>query len=201
MSLLNEDLRRGIKALKEGQLVVYPTDTLYALGADIYNEEAVKQLFEVKQRPSTEPLPVAIASIDDLEKIAVVSPVITRVMQRFLPGPLTVVVPKKPGVLENISGGQNTIAVRIPKSQVALELLSQVGPLTVTSANIHDQPPFPDIPSIKQQLASERITVFLDVGKLSGKPSTIVDLSTKNPRVLRRGVITENLIRDAIEHE
>jgi L-threonylcarbamoyladenylate synthase len=196
--MLNEDLRKGIKALKAGELIVYPTDTLYALGADVFNTDAIKKVFEVKQRPSTEPLPIAVASLQDIEKIAIVNETITKIVKKFLPGPLTVVVKKKPNVLDHISGGRDSIAVRIPKSQVALELLSQIGPLTVTSANIHNQQPAGDIIGIQQQLQGKNISVFLDVGCLDGKPSTIVDLTGEKPLVLRAGVITEKEIQDAI---
>jgi len=194
------DLQKGVKALQAGSIIVYPTDTLYALGAYVYHEEAVKKIFEVKQRPFTEALPVAVASLEEMEKIAEVTEVTRTVVQHFLPGALTVVVNRKPGVLDVLSGGRDTIAVRIPKSLVALELLTQVGPLTVTSANIHSEQPAYDIAGIQQHLPTDKIAAFLDVGRLEGKPSTIVDLTGEKPQILRKGVISEKEIVDAIAH-
>jgi len=198
MNMQNMDLRKAINALKTGKIIVYPTDTLYALGADVFNADAVTRIFKVKQRPTSEALPVAVSSLEMIEDITVVDEVSRIVIQHLLPGPLTIVLKRRSGKLDNVSGGLDTLAIRIPKNQVALELLSQVGPLTVTSANIHAQQPPRDILGIKQQLRNEKIAVYLDVGTLEGKPSTIVDCRSGKPRVLRKGVITEKDIQDAI---
>ena len=192
------DLSECIAALKHGKIVVYPTDTLYALGADIYNEASVKRIFMLKHRPFSQPLPVAVSCIAEVKKLAYTTMVSKRLAQRFLPGALTLVLKKKASGLDVVSGGKDTIAIRIPSNTIALELLSKVGPLTVTSANRHGDTPIPEIALIRTQFQPDDITVYLDCGCLEGKPSTIVDCTTKKPRILREGVITKEEIEDAI---
>ena len=192
------DLSGSIKALKNGGVVVYPTDTLYALGADIYNGDAVKKIFKIKKRPFTIPLPVAVSDFSGIGKIAFTDTRVKRLAEHFLPGSLTLVLRKKNANLDMVTGGFDKIAIRIPDNDVALDLLSRFGPLTVTSANVHNEKTPHVIKEIKMQFSKEDVAVYLDYGKLDGDPSTIVDLTYKKPRVIRRGIITEKEILDAI---
>ncbi|MCX6664493.1 MAG: L-threonylcarbamoyladenylate synthase [Euryarchaeota archaeon] len=192
------DLSECSDALKNGKIIVYPTDTLYALGADIYNEAAVKKIFLLKNRPFSQPLPVAVSSVAEMEKLAYTTIVSKRLAQCFLPGALTLVLKKKASGIDVVTAGMDTIAIRIPANPIALELLSKVGPLTVTSANRHGDTPIPKIAMIRKQFQPSDIAVYLDCGRLMGKPSTIVDCTTKKPLILREGVITQKEIEDAI---
>ena len=192
------DLSAGVAALKKGKLVVYPTDTLYALGADVYNEEAVEKIFVLKHRPQSQPLPVAVSSLEEMEHLAYVDHSARRLVERFLPGPLTLVLRKKTPGLTMVTGGRKTIAIRIPDNEVALELLACVGPLTVTSANRHGEHPLLSVEDIRKQFQAEDVAVYLDCGRLEGKPSTIVDVTSGNPQVLRQGIITPEEIEDVI---
>jgi len=194
------DLSRAITALKCGELVVYPTDTLYALGADVYNGDAVRRIFETKHRPFGIPLSVAVASFDSIENIAFVNYNARRLAEQFLPGSLTLVLNKKSTISSIITGGLDKVAVRIPDNEVALELLSKFGPLTATSANVHDMETPRDIEGIKKQFKDGDVTVYLDCGKLNALPSTIVDITTKTPKIIREGIITKKNILDAIRH-
>jgi L-threonylcarbamoyladenylate synthase len=191
------DISRAIEALKKGSVVVYPTDTLYALGADIFNEMAVRTIFKIKKRPTNIPLPIAVSSFDEIEQIAVINDKGECLAKRFLPGTLTLILNKKNNVPNIVTAGLDKVAVRIPNNEDALELLSKFGPLTVTSANIHgmDTPFF--IEEIKKQL-KEDVEVYLDYGKLGGSPSTIVDMTTDKPKIVREGVISKREILDAI---
>jgi len=191
------DVSNAIKALKTGNLIVYPTDTLYALGADIFNDDAVKRVFKVKKRPSSNPLSVAVANFDVITKIAYTNDVVKKVVERFLPGPLTIILQKKDSVSNVITSGLDKIAVRIPKNDIALDLLSAFGPLTVTSANIHGEKTPYVIKEIMMQF-STNISVYLDDGRLDAKPSTIVDLTSEKPTIVRKGSITREEISDAI---
>jgi L-threonylcarbamoyladenylate synthase len=194
------ELSRAIEALQNGDIVVYPTDTLYAFGVDIYNKDAVKKVFEVKKRPLDNPLPVAVSTLVDIEKIAFVSDIARDLAAYFLPGPLTMILNKKSVILDVVTGGLDNVAVRIPDNDVALELLSRYGPITVTSANVHGKE-VPDIISdIKMQFNSDDVAVYLDYGKLNGLPSTIVDMTVGKPRIVRDGAITKEEIFDVIEH-
>lgn len=194
------ELSKAIEALQNGDIVVYPTDTLYAFGVDIYNKDAVKKVFKVKKRPLDNPLPIAVSNLVDIEKIAFVSDIARDLAEYFLPGPLTMILNKKSVVLDVVTGGLDNVAVRIPDNDVALELLSRYGPITVTSANVHGKE-VPDIISdIKMQFNSDDVAVYLDYGKLNGLPSTIVDMTAGKPRIVRDGAITKEEILDVIEH-
>ncbi len=190
-------LSDAVKALNNGEAVVYPTDTLYALGADIYNEGAVKKIFEIKRRPYSCPFPVAVANFDEIDKLSYTNGLVKRVVKRFLPGPLTLILKKKDSVSSIVTGGLDKIAVRIPKNDVALDLLSRFGPLTATSANIHGKKTSYVIKDLKMQFSSE-ISVYLDDGRLDAKPSTIVDLTSKKPIIVRKGPINKDEIMEAI---
>jgi L-threonylcarbamoyladenylate synthase len=192
------DLVGAIAALREGNLVVYPTDTLYALGADIYNESAVKHVFEVKNRPHNVPLPVAVSCFKDIEKIAFVNNNVKCLVNNLLPGPLTLILDKKDNISDIVTSGLGKIAVRIPDNKVALDLLSNFGPLTVTSANIHDSDvPF-TINGIQRDL-KQSVAVYIEHGRLDGSPSTIVDVTGDKPVIVREGIIDKREILECIQ--
>ena len=197
MKMKRNDVSNAIKALRNGEVVVYPTDTLYALGADIYNEGAVKKIFEIKRRPYSCPFSVAVANFDEIDKISYTNDVVKRVVKHFLPGPLTLILKKKDSVSNIVTGDLDKIAIRIPKNDVALDLLSKFGPLTATSANIHDKKTSYVIKDLKMQFSNE-ISVYLDDGRLDAKPSTIVDLTSKKPIIVRKGPINKEEIMEAI---
>lgn len=191
-------LSKAITTLQEGGIVVYPTDTLYALGADIFNKGAVRRVFKIKKRPWNNPLPVAVSSFDGIEKIAFVNENARCLIECFLPGPLTLVLNRKSSVPGVVTGGLDKVAVRIPDNDVTLELLSQFGPLTVTSANIHGKKTPYLIKDVKMQFNVDDVAVYLDYGRLDGLPSTIVDMTSKEPRIVREGIITKREIMDVI---
>ena len=192
------DLSKAITALKSGNIVVYPTDTLYGLGADIYNINAVRKVFQIKKRSFDNPLSVAISDISELEKIAYLNETSRRLARAFLPGRLTLVLKKRKIIPDIVTAGLEKVAIRIPDNKVALELLSEFGPLTATSANIHGKKTPDIIKEISMQFKKEDISVYLDIGKLKGKPSTIVDATGKSIKLLRLGAISEKEILDAI---
>lgn len=193
-------LSRVVSALKSGNIIVYPTDTLYGLGADIFNDVAVKKVFKVKNRPFNVPLSVAVSCIDDLEKIAFVDDKARKIINEFLPGRLTLILKKKKTLSRVVTGGLENIAIRIPDNVVALEILSKYGPLSCTSANIHGKDTPTVISDIRMHFKESDISVYLDYGKLNGKPSTIVDLTGKKINLVRQGVIEFEDVLDAIEN-
>ena len=193
------DFSAALKALKNGEPIIYPTDTLYALGADIYNETAVRKVFDIKQRPYSVPLPVAVPSIPAIETIAYMNDAAHEISKKFLPGTLTIILKKKLSVPDIVTSGLDTIAVRIPNHTIALELLSQYGPLTVTSANLHHEKTLGSITDILLQLGTH-IPICLNDGRRNAVPSTIVDLSTGIPRIVRKGLVTEKELLDVITH-
>ena len=192
------DLSKAISALTNGEIIVYPTDTLYGLGADIYNVDAVRKVFEVKKRPMDNPLSVAVSSFDELKQIAYISASTKRLVESFLPGKLTLILIKRRYVSDVVTAGLDKIAIRIPNCKVTLELLSEFGPLTATSANIHGIKTPGIINDIRMQFKNNDIAVYLDIGKLDGQPSTIVDMTGKKIKIVREGTIAKRDILDAI---
>jgi L-threonylcarbamoyladenylate synthase len=193
------DVDAAVKALKNGEIVLYPTDTLYALGADIYNDIAVRNVFDIKQRPFSLPLPVAVDSIKNIDVVAYMNQTILKVSRTFLPGELTMVLKKKSSVPNLLTSGSDTIAVRIPNNPIALELLAKSGPLTITSANLYQKKTQGVIKEILSQLGKP-ISICLDDGRKNSTPSTIVNLTGKTPQIIRKGSITEKEILDVISH-
>jgi len=192
------DLSKAIAALANGEIIVYPTDTLYGLGADIYNANAVRKVFEIKKRPMSNPLSVAVSSFKELEKIAFTDDKTRRLAESFLPGKLTLILKKKDCISDVVTGGLDKVAVRIPDNEIALELLSNFGPLTATSANIHGRKTLGIISDISMQFEESDVSLYLDIGKLAGQPSTIVDMTGKRIEIVREGAIAKRDILDAI---
>jgi L-threonylcarbamoyladenylate synthase len=196
--MLKNKLSEAIKALQNGNIVVYPTDTLYAFGVNLYNENAVRNIFKVKKRPLDIPIPVAVNNFDEIKKIAFINHNARVLVKHFLPGSLTLVLNKKNIVPDIVTAGLDKVAVRIPNNSVALELLAISGPLTVTSANIHGMKTQNNIKDIKKQFRKDDVTVYIDYGILQGKPSTIIDVSSNELRIIREGSIKKQDILSVI---
>lgn len=182
-------VRLARRLLREGEVVAFPTDTVYGVGANAFERYAVRQIFSLKQRPAAKPLPVFIYQIDDLHLVARQVPNHAwTFLQHFWPGALTVVLPKNPKLPDDVTAGQNTVAVRIPNHSLCLDLVAQVGrPLAVTSANLSGQPTPATAPDVAAQLGPG-LPLVLDGGPSpTPRPSSIVDLSTSPPRLLREG--------------
>ena len=183
-------LPRALEILRNGGLVAFPTDTVYGLGALAFDGKAVESIYLAKDRPVEKAIPVLIWDASDLEKISADIPERTRALaSRFWPGPLTVLVPKKPTLPESVSATA-TVAVRVPDHAVARELLRAAGPMAVTSANLSGQAS----PSTAQEVLAQlngRIDLILDGGTTpGGVPSTLVDCSSNEIKILRPGPIT-----------
>lgn len=184
------ELKRAIEFLRKGQLVVYPTDTLYALGADVYNEDAIHAVFRQKHRPLILPLPVAVGTIEQIQEISVLTPLAKKIITHFFPGSLTIVVEKKPVIPEILTSNNKTVAVRMPNDVIALELVKTFGPLTVTSANIHTENTPASVLEIQNIFSPRNVSYYIDDGLRYGRPSTIVDCTTDHPKILRAGNIS-----------
>jgi len=185
--------------VKKGGLVVYPTDTLYGLGCDPLNEEAVKRVFKVKGERN-KPLPILACCLKDAEKIAEFSEKTKKIAEKFWPGPLTLVLPKKPVLPNIVTCNENSVGVRVPKNDVALKLICQCdGILVGTSANKSGQkPPATALEAIKQ--IGGEIDVVLDGGPCPLKvSSTVVDLTLEKPRLLRAGPISLEEVLAVVE--
>jgi L-threonylcarbamoyladenylate synthase len=195
--MIESNISKAISALKKGNIIVYPTDTLYGLGADIFNVTAIRKVFKIKKRPFNNPLSVAVSDISELENIADVDEHARQLVKQYMPGKLTLILNKKEIISDIVTGGLNKVAIRIPDNKIALEILTNFGPITATSANIHGLKTPYIINDINMQL-KENVSVYLDDGRLEGQPSTIVDLTDNQVRIIRKGAIPEKDILDAI---
>ncbi len=178
------------KDIKEGKIVVFPTETVYGLASSM-DESNVNRIFEIKGRERTKPLPIMIGNVKDIEMVADKIPhIFYELANKYMPGPLTVVLKKKDWVSDIITGGRDTVGVRMPDHIFALNLIRFVGaPIIATSANLSGNPSPKDFLSAQKDMIN-KADVFVDGGEcLGGTPSTIVDLLKEKPTVLRQGSI------------
>lgn len=177
-------------ALKSGELVAFPTDTVYGLGAALRHPASILRLYEVKGRDASKAIPILIGSLEELAQVAQdPSPAAWRLARRFWPGPLTLVVPRRPDLPAELTS-YGTIGVRMPDHVDALALLRRSGPLAVTSANLSDQPSAVTAAAVLAQLEG-RIPLILDGGACSGGiSSTVADASGPQVKILRQGPLS-----------
>ncbi len=192
-------LQRALEVLQSGGLVAFSTDTVYGVGGLAFDGKAVESIYLVKDRPVEKAIPILIADIEDLVKVCYSAPQYAmKLAARFWPGPLTLVVPKFPGLPEAVSA-TSTVGVRIPDHTFARVLLRVAGPMAVTSANLSGQPSPSTAKEVLAQL-NQRISLILDGGTSPGGfPSTVVDCSGRNPVIIRKGPISERDIQAVID--
>jgi L-threonylcarbamoyladenylate synthase len=193
-----ENLSRALQVLKDGGIVAFPTDTVYGLGASIHLTDAILRIYEAKERSRENPIPILIANMSDFHRVALSPPTMARrLAKRYWPGPLTLVVWRKPTLPEEISAS-STVGVRVPDHPVAQALLTIAGPLAVTSANKSTSPTTCTAEEVFDGLGG-RIDLILDGGRTpGGEPSTVVDCTQASPRILREGPISEKEIREVL---
>jgi L-threonylcarbamoyladenylate synthase len=197
-----ESVSCALEVLRAGGLVAFPTDTVYGLGAMAFLEAAVAKLYTAKGRDAEKALPILVSEASDLERVARgMTPKVWRLAEAFWPGPLTLVVPKRPG-LPGVVSPTDTVGVRVPDHPIARDLLRAAGPMAVTSANRSGGPNCRSAAEVLADL-SGRIDLLLDGGETpGGEPSTVVDCSQPDFRILRPGPISEREIRALlIPHE
>ncbi len=186
-------------AVKNGGLVVLPTDTVYGLGADAFNSTAVAALLAAKGRGRDMPVPVLVGSWHTIDGLAMtVTPVMRNLVRAFWPGALSLVVRQAPSVQWDLGDARGTVMLRMPLHPVAIELLREVGPMAVSSANISGRPPAVNAGDARQQLG-DLVDVYLDGGPAAEQSaSTILDLTAPEPRILRAGPISAVRIAEVL---
>jgi L-threonylcarbamoyladenylate synthase len=181
-------VREAVKVLQHDGLVVYPTDTIYGLGADAFSDEAILRVFEAKQRPIGNPISIAVSDREMIHGVARVDRTAEILIDRLLPGPVTLVLPAKKTVSGLLTGGTKMIGIRYPRHPLALELISCLdSPITATSANISGakDPVTPDECQVPYDL-------LIDGGRLPGTPSTVVD--TISGKIIRAGADIDEVL-------
>lgn len=192
-------LDRAAAVVREGKVVVVPTDTVYGVGADAFDEVAVAMVLAAKHRGREMPPPVLVPGPRTVDGLAVDIPMYARILMRhFWPGPLTLVLRSQPSLQWDLGETNGTVALRMPADEVTLSLLAEVGPMAVTSANVTGQPPATTAPEAMDQLAGA-VSVYLDDGpRTGGTPSTILDCTGEEPVVLRPGALSGEEIRGVL---
>ncbi|MGH8775929.1 MAG: L-threonylcarbamoyladenylate synthase [Jiangellaceae bacterium] len=187
----------AVRAVRQGKLVVLPTDTVYGLGCDAFSPDAVAALLAAKGRGRDLPVPVLVGSPETLAGVSAQSgAVVQSLVEAFWPGGLTLVCRQQPSLQWDLGDTAGTVAVRMPLHPVALEVLGETGPMAVSSANLSGQPPPRSGPQAREQLG-EAVTVYLDSDETEDDvPSTIVDVTGTVPRVLRVGAVSVDTLRE-----
>ncbi|MCI5724785.1 MULTISPECIES: L-threonylcarbamoyladenylate synthase [Fusobacterium] len=198
-----EDNLQIKRKLLEGALLIYPTDTVYGLGAVIDNEESLKKIYEAKSRAFSSPLIALVSSVDKIEKIAHIDEknerMVKELAKNFWPGALTIILKKKdivPGIM--VSNG-DTVGIRIPDLKISLDIIEMAGGiLATTSANISGEPSPRSYAELTDEIKS-RVDIVIDGGECKiGEVSTIIDLTKSIPKILRKGAISTEEIKKII---
>ncbi len=192
-------LREAASAVKRGELVVLPTDTVYGIGADAFDKEAVGDLLETKGRGRNMPSPVLVGSPNTLHGIVTdFSEQAWELVDAFWPGALTLVTKHQPSLQWDLGDTRGTVAVRMPLHPVAIELLTETGPMAVSSANLTGMPSPQDCDAA-QGMLGDSVAVYLDAGPTpAAVPSSIVDVTGKVPVLLRAGAISAEELRKVV---
>ncbi len=196
--LSGSQCQKAADIIKKGGIVAIPTETVYGLAADAFNEEAIKKIFWAKGRPSDNPLIVHIADLNDIYLVVSKFPDIAKKLaEKFWPGPLTMILPKKSSVPDSVTAGMESVAVRFPSHPIAREIIKKANcPLVAPSANISGKPSPTSFGHVVNDL-SGKIDAIVDGGECSiGVESTVVSLLEAVPKILRPGVITVSDIKE-----
>lgn len=199
-TIWQEVLREGARLLQAGELVAFPTETVYGLGANVWDAEACARIFAVKGRPEDNPLIVHVASLEQAQDVVACWSEAAQVCaERFWPGPLTLVLPKNPAISDVVTGGGDTVAVRVPGHPAARALIAWAGcPVAAPSANISGRPSPTRADHVWEDLGG-KIPLIIDGGSCAvGVESTVLDLSAERPVLLRPGGVTWEELREVL---
>lgn len=183
---------QAVAALHRGEVIAFPTDTVYGVGAHAFQAQAVAQLYAVKERPIAMPIPLLLPDISALNTVCVhVPPLAWRIAERFWPGGLSLVLYRAPVVPDVITAGRDTLAVRVPQHALVRDICRRLdAPLAATSANLHGQPAPANADDVMRGLVG-RISLLLDGGECpGGVASTLLDMTVSPPVLLRAGPVT-----------
>lgn len=178
-----EVINEAVNVLADGGIVLYPTDTVYGLGADIFNNKSVRRIFKIKQRSLLKPLSILVSDTDSVDLVSKVSNSQKNIINQYLPGPYTFILKKSKIVPRVVTSGLTHVGVRVPDNEIACKLAS-LFPITTTSANLSDEEVLSNPEDILKQLGCD-VDLVIDVGSIDSKPSKIIDLTTPKPTFIR----------------
>ena len=188
-----EGIQKTFQVIKKGGIVVFPTDTVYGIGCNPYNANAVEKIYEIKSREKIKSLPVLAYSLDTVKEIARIDTFTEKIIKKYWPGPLTLILELTDKKLKKSLNLDNKIAVRIPDSKCTLKLLEKCGLLVGTSANISGSPPSTDPKECLKNITN--YDVFLNGGTITSKgESTIIEIENEEIKIIRKGVLKKEEI-------
>ena len=197
-----EELKIPAKIIKEGGIVIFPTETVYGIGTNGLDKEAIKRLYEVKQRPLNKPISLLVNNIEMVNQVAKnISKLEYKIMQNFFPGPLTIILEKKDIVPDILTANTNTVGIRMPSGEIARKLIEYAGiPIVTPSANISGKPSGTNIKDIQKDFEG-KVDYFIDNGESKlGIPSTIVRVINNEVHILRQGSISKEEINNIVKN-
>lgn len=191
-------VKEPAKIIKYGGIVVFPTETVYGIGANALDEDAVKRLYDIKKRPLNKPISLLVSNIDMINQITKnVTELEYALIKEFFPGPLTIILKKKDILPNIVTAGSDTVGIRMPANEIALKLIEYAGvPIATPSANISGKPSGTELKDIMKEFA-EGVDYFVNGGKCKiGIASTIVQVIDGVPHILREGLISKEKIEE-----
>lgn len=192
------EISKIVETLKSGKVIIYPTDTVYGLGVNALNSEAVYHIFRIKKRPLNQALPIAVSGLKMAQSLVNITKKAKRLMEVFWPGALTIILEKTSKIPEIVTGGKVSVGVRAPNHPIPLTIVKMLNkPIIATSANIHGESNPDNADEISKQLGKS-VDLIIDGGTVSGTPSTIINMVMEPPLIIRKGLITEEMIRNRI---
>lgn len=196
-----DKLLKPAQIIKNGGLVIFPTETVYGIGTNALDSKAVKKLYEVKKRPYEKPISLLVNSIEMIENIAKdITKLEYELIKNFFPGPLTIILKKKENISNIVTANKETVGVRMPQNDIALKLIEYAGvPIATPSANISGKPSGTNMKDIMRDF-EKKVEYFIDNGPSKiGQASTIVQIIDETPYILRKGAISELEIKKVID--
>lgn len=191
---IGTDIKKAASIIRNGGVVIYPTETVYGIGASIFSEDALRRVFSIKKRLPDKPVSIAVSCFGMMEEVVYIGERERGFIKKFLPGPVTVLLNKKPAVPDILTAGGDLVGIRYPDHEITIKLIELAGvPITSTSANLSGEAP----PNRVEDLKIDA-DYILDGGKCGGEPSTVVDLV--NRKVIRKGAIYEDVLA-ALENQ
>lgn len=178
----------AVDALKKGGVIIYPTDTTYGIGCDLFNKDAIERVYRIKRMVKQKPLSFICADLKDLSRYAQVTNYAYQTMKRLLPGPYTFILNATKTVPKLMITKRKTVGIRVPDNEICLDIVSGLGnPIVTTSANLEDEDIISDPNEIEDTFGAS-VDLFIDVGPLPSKLSSVIDLIDDSPVVIREGV-------------
>ncbi len=194
LSINKEDMDSIVTELSAGRLIVYPTETVYGLGCDPFDETAVKRLFMAKRRPFDMAMSIIVQDVAMMEELAYVDDRVTKLVKEFMPGPLTLILPKKPVIPNILSASTDEIGIRIPDCSIAQSIVKEFGPIVSTSANVHSHKSPLTCQDAMNDLGPS-VSLYIDGGKSPiGQPSTIIQLTENETILIRPGSLPKERV-------